>query len=271
MILWRKMKQFIDFKKVILTIFVIIFIAVANINCVCAETAAPTNEPTSEPTPMPNVIYSIGDFKLTAQYEDQRNVSENLAINVKKSNINTLSAQIIQSIRAQEGDKDIFVYFDLELQMNGRKVSPDTTLDIEIENSDIFEKYQKITIFSVSDNEVLKIFPESETEKVKFSTFTLGKYVAAGVLNPEASPEAESTAGATSPLQNSETAGIIPTSDPLSASKKNNSDSISAGAFVFWLLAALVIGIWVGMVIGYVLWGRYKTKKIQRGPYIIGE
>ena len=265
------MKRFMDFKKVIFIVFIITFIAVLSMNFVWAETAVPTNEPVSEPTKSPNVIYSIGDFKLTAQYEDKRNVNENLAINVKKSNINTLSPQIIQSIRAQEGDKDIFVYFELELQMNGRKVSPDTTLDIEIENVDVFEKYQKITIFSISENEVLKIFPESETEKAKFSSFTLGKFVAAGVLNPEASPEAESTAGATPTLQNSETAGIIPTDNHSSTNKNNNGDSISAGAFVFWLLAALVIGIWVGMVIGYVLWGRYKTKKIQRGPYIIGE
>lgn len=265
------MKRFMDFKKVIFTIFVTTFFVILSMNFACAETAVPTNEPTSEPTKSPNVIYSIGDFKLTAQYEDKRNVNENLAINVKKSNINTLSPQVIQSIRAQEGDKDIFVYFELELQMNGRKVSPDTTLDIEIENVDIFEKYQKITIFSISENEVLKIFPESETEKAKFSSFTLGKFVAAGVLNPEASPEAESTAGATPTLQNGETAGIIPTDDHSSTNKNNNNDSISAGAFVFWLLAALVVGIWVGMVIGYILWGRYKTKKIQRGPYIIGE
>ena len=262
-----------DFKKVIISIFATMFIVVLSINFAYAETAVPTKELTNEstPTPSPNVIYSIGDFKLTAQYEDKRNVNENLAINVKKSNINTLSPQIIQSIRAQEGDKDIFAYFELELQMNGRKVSPDTTLNIEIENVDIFTKYQKITIFSISENDVLKIFPESETEKAKFSTFTLGKFVAAGVLNPEASPEPESTAGATPSLQNSETAGIIPTGDSSSINKNIGSDSVSAGAFVFWLLAALVIGIWLGIIIGYVLWGRYKTKRIQRGPYIIGE
>ena len=265
------MRRFMDFKKVIITIFVITFIVVLSMNFVYAETAIPTNETTSEPTTPPNVIHSIGDFNLTAQYEDKRNVNENLAINVNKLNINALSPQIIQSIRSQEGDKDIFVYFELELQMNGRKVSPDTILDIEIENIDIFEKYQKITIFSISENEVLKIFPESETEKAKFSSFTLGKFVAAGVLNPETSPEAENTAGATPTLQNSETAGIIPTDDHLSKNKNDNNDSISAGAFVFWLLAALVIGIWVGIIIGYVLWGRYKTKRIQRGPYIIGE
>ena len=260
-----------DFKKVIIKIFIIALFTVLSLNCVAAQTGEPTSTEILAPTPAPNVIYSIGDFELTARYEDNRNVNENLAINVKKSNINTLSPQVIQSIRSQEGDKDIFVYFELELQMNGRKVSPDTTLNIEIENTDIFEMYQKITIFSISENEVLKIFPESENEKACFSTFTLGKFVAAGVLNPDVSPETESTAGTTPSLQNSETAGIIPTGDSSSVNKNDGSDSISAGAFVFWLLAALVIGIWMGIIIGYVLWGRYKTKKMQRGPYIIGE
>ena len=107
---------------------------------------------------------------------------------------------------------------------------------------------------------------------MKFSTITLGKFVAVGVsINPDNSFESESTASATPTLQNGEGTGIIPTGDLSSSLKNNSSDSISAGAFVFWLLAALVIGIWIGVFIGFVLWGRYKTKKIQRGPYIIGE
>ena len=266
------MKRVNYIKKIITVVFLVLFLTVLSINYIFANTAAPTNEQVSEPTEVPNIISSIGDFKLKAQYEDKRNVSENLAINVKKSDINSLSPQIIQSIRAQQGDKDIFLCFELELQMNGRTVSPDTTLDIEIENTDIFGKYQKITVFSISGNEVLKIFPESETDKVKFSTITLGKFVAVGVsINPDNSFESESTASATPTLQNGEGTGIIPTGDLSSSLKNNSSDSISAGAFVFWLLAALVIGIWIGVFIGFVLWGRYKTKKIQRGPYIIGE
>ena len=138
------MKRVNYIKKIMTVVFLVLFLTVLSINYIFANTAAPTNEQVSEPTEVPNIISSIGDFKLKAQYEDKRNVSENLAINVKKSDINSLSPQIIQSIRAQQGDKDIFLCFELELQMNGRKVLPDTTLDIEIENTDIFGKYQKM-------------------------------------------------------------------------------------------------------------------------------
>lgn len=264
------MKRFAKSKKIKIALFSIIFIFVLSSNFVFAETAEPTNEAVSEPIHNPSVIHSIGDFKLTAQYEDKRNVNENLAVNVKLSNINTLSPQIIQLIRAQEGDKDIFAYFELELQMNGRKVSPDTTLEIQIEKAGIFEKYQQISIFSISESGELKPFTETETEEINFRTNVLGKFVAVGVLNTEISPETENAAGTTPPLQNSETEGIISTSDP-SKGKESSGGAISAGAFVFWLFAALVIGIWIGVFIGFVLWGRYKTKKLQRGPYIIGE
>ena len=141
-----------DFKKVIISIFATMFIVVLSINFAYAETAVPTNELTNEstPTPSPNVIYSIGDFKLTAQYEDKRNVNENLAINVKKSNINTLSPQIIQSIRAQEGDKDIFAYFELELQMNGRKTTIHYMLILIIMLFYIIPNYRMFIIIIIS-------------------------------------------------------------------------------------------------------------------------
>jgi hypothetical protein len=99
----------------------------------------------------------------------------------------------------------------------------------------------------------------------------MGEYVATGVLNPDASEQTEKPGNSSPTLQNSENTGIIPTSKPISSNKNNNESVITPGAFIFWLLTALVIGLWVGILVGYVLWGRYKTKKMQRGPYVIGE
>ena len=47
--------------------------------------------------------------------------------------------------------------------------------------------------------------------------------------------------------------------------------AVTPGAFVFWLVLALLLGFWSGIGIGYLLWGRYKTKKTHSGPRVIGE
>ena len=129
--------------------------------------------------------------------------------------------------------------------------------------------YQNITIFKVTQEGVYKIATVSDTDMIIFSITELGQYVATGVLNPDVSQETEDPGNSLPTLQNGENTGIIPTLKPIPS--KNNEGAITPGAFIFWLLTALVIGLWVGILVGYILWGRYKTKKMQRGPYVIGE
>ncbi len=257
------------------SLFVLLIILVFNLAVgtiyVCAETAVPTENSNASPTPVLNIIDSFGDFALTANYSDNRVANENLAISATNKNINELSVKAIQAIRAQEGDKDIFAYFSLVLRMNGREIDSKDSMDIKIEKKSIFEKYQNITIFKVTEEGVYKIATDSDTDMIIFNITEMGEYVATGVLNPDASEQTEKPGNSSPTLQNSENTGIIPTSKPISSNKNNNESVITPGAFIFWLLTALVIGLWVGILVGYVLWGRYKTKKMQRGPYVIGE
>ena len=256
-------------KPLLIVLIVLAFTFSAEIIYVCAETAVPTEIPTASPTPVPNIINSFGDFDLIAGYSDNRIVDENLSISVTNKNIKELSIQAIQAIRAQEGEKDIFAYFNLMLQMNGREIDSQDSIDIKIKKNGIFKDYQNITIFKVTQEGVYKIATVSDTDMIIFSITELGQYVATGVLNPDVSQETEDPGNSLPTLQNGENTGIIPTLKPIPS--KNDEGAITPGAFIFWLLTALVIGLWVGILVGYILWGRYKTKKMQRGPYVIGE
>ena len=253
--------------------FVIFFICVSVFN-VYAETASPQNtdlpEPTATPTPINNLIATMGDFSLHAMFEDKRIVDENLSINVTKLNIHDISSQIIQDIRAQEGDKDIFLYFNLSLQLNGRDTIQNSIIDIEINENETIAEYQNISLFRVKDGRVIKVTDEETDGNIKFSAGELGNFLVIGVKNPETSNKTEAPSHSSPTLQEGHIAGIM-SPGVHKPSEKSNAGTITPGAFVFWIIAALVIGLWLGLGIGYILWGRYKTKKIQRGPYVIGE
>lgn len=257
-------------------IFIIVFIIFASVINICAETASPeiTELPeaivTPTPTPVNNVISVIGDFSLNAMYADKRVVDENLSINVKNLNINDISPQIIQEVRAKDGDKDIFLYFNLALQLNGRDTVQNSVIDIEINGNEIIAQYQNISIFRVKNNQVTKVTDEETDGNVKFSTSELGSFLVTGIKNPQFSNKTEAPQQSPETLQTDDYAGII-SPGTTAVPDKGNAGTITPGAFVFWIIAALIIGLWLGLGIGYILWGRYKTKKVQRGPYVIGE
>lgn len=254
-----------DLKNKITIIIMLLLIFTSLISaeafCVFAET----------PAPLINEINSIGDFKVNAAYIDNRPVDENLAIYVENKDINTLSPQIIQAIRAQDGDKDIFSYMYFSLQKNGRDIDVDSTINIKIPKEGIFKKYQGISLFKIFDGDVLKVKTEMISDELSFDIQEKGYYVAIGILNNDVSHETLNPQEPSPTLQNSETAGIIPSGKHSPTVTQNNEGVITPGAFVFWLFLALIIGIWLGVMTGYILWGRYKTKKTQHGPYVIGE
>lgn len=250
-------------KKTIIIMLLLIFISLVSAEafCVFAET----------PAPIINKINSIGDFKVNAVYVDNRPVDENLAIYVEKKDINTLPTQTIQAIRAQDGDKDIFSYMYFSLQKNGRDIDIDNTINIKVPKEGIFQRYQGVSLFKITDGDVLKVETEIISDELSFDIQEKGYYVAIGILNNDVSHETLIPQEPSPTLQNSETAGIIPSGKHSPDVTQNDGGSITPGAFVFWLFLALIVGIWLGVMIGYILWGRYKTKKMQRGPYVIGE
>lgn len=257
-------------------IFIITFIILTSVINIYAETASPENTELPEaiatptPTPVNNVISTIGDFSLNAMFADKRIVDEDLSINVKKLNINDISPEIIQAVRAKDGDKDIFLYFKLTLQLNGRDTVQNSVIDIEINGNEIIAEYQSISLFRVNNNQVTKVTDEETDGNIKFSASELGTFLVIGVKNPQASNKTENPQQNSPTLQTDDPAGII-TPGSTGTTDNENKGSITPGAFVFWIIAALIIGLWLGLGIGYILWGRYKTKKIQRGPYVIGE
>lgn len=256
-----------NFNVLFVIIIALIFTCTVNIY---AETPVPTVGPEATPTPPSNVIFSIGDIKLQAQYSDKRIVDGNLSICAEKKDINTLSAHIIKSVRAQEGDKDIFLYFNLSLLMNGREHPVDSQLDIYMEQTGILADYSNLLLFKVTENGVSSVAVEEKEGKIIFSDNSLGLFLFVGIRNHDA-PMATNDPSQSSPtLQEGETAGIISPGATAGISG-SNARGITPGAFVFWIIIALVVGLWTGIGIGFVLWGRYKTRKKQSGPYVIGE
>lgn len=224
-------------------------------------------------TPKPeipkNSILSIGDFKLYGLYEDGTKVEENVAINVKLLNSDNITADVINSIRTQGENQDIFAMFQLELTQNGRPMNQHTPIDIFIDYSGIFLDYENISFYIVSENsEAIKLEMSNNEDYLMFKADKLGKYVACGekkVYNNS------TNIPITTPLQDRGETGIIPTASPEKNNGGDEESVITPGAFVFWLIAALVVGLWAGIGIGYMFWGRYRNKKAYKGPLVIGE
>lgn len=256
-----------NFNVLFVIIIALIFTCTVNIY---AETPAPTAGPEATPTPASNVIFSIGDIKLQAQYSDNRIVDENLSICAEKKDINTLPAHIIKSVRAQEGDKDIFLYFNLSLLMNGREYPVNSQLDIYMEQTGILAEYSNLLLFKVTESGVSSVTVEEKEGKIIFSDNSLGLFLFVGIRNHDAPIETNDPSQSSPTLQEGETAGII-SPGATAGANGNNARGITPGAFVFWIIISLVVGLWIGIGIGFVLWGRYKTRKKQKGPYVIGE
>ena len=231
-------------------------------------------EPTIQPTPVRNEISSIGDFSLKAEYTDNRVFAENTAINVMELSINSISGQVLHSIRSQEGDMDIFSVFQLTLICNGREIPQETELNVKIEQNGVFSSYENLCVFKITDNATAQRMETNVANGfISFNAVELGTFVVTGVYLPSNSALPTNSIQISPTLQSNETAGIItPGTTSDSIGHTNDEEGVvTPGAFVFWLIISIIAGIWIGIGIGFILWGRYKTKKIYRGPNVIGE
>lgn len=263
-------------KKIYIFLFVFIFVV-----SICTTARAATEDPTSTdnsasttqtsepiPTQPPNIIKSIGDFNLYAEYIDGTKVEENAAINVTILGDEAFTEEIISSIRGQNGNQDIFIIFTLELQQNGRPMRQHTPVDLFIDNAGIFTEYENLNFYKIKEDNSASRFEVTQNEQyIMFEADELGKYVVCGEKKGEelATDEPQQTA----PLQDDTQTSIIPTIGPTKTPEGDN--VVTAGAFVFWLVVALILGLWIGLGIGFVIWGRYRNKKNNRGPFVIGE
>ncbi len=68
----------------------------------------------------------------------------------------------------------------------------------------------------------------------------------------------------TAPGDETTTPGMIPSAKPTDSKPGvSNQEFINAGAFGFTVLIALVVGIWIGIGIGFLIWGRKGGRKIR--------
>lgn len=273
------MKKYFAY-SILMIILTIIFAGL--LNAIAAPTEEPTagntaateNTPTAEPTPFINEIGSIGDFSLKAAYEDNAPFEENMAVNVRTIRENHEMDMMIHAVRTVERDHDIFSMFRIVLQKNGRDTELTKRINIRIEQSGVFAGYDNISVFRIdAAGSARKLETKTENGYICFTTDTFGAFALTGIQNSGA-PETPSQAPASiSPtLQNGGNTGIIPPSQTARGNNNVNNDSVvTPGAFVFWIILMLVVGIWIGIGIGYIIWGRYKTKKNSIGPKVIGE
>ncbi len=95
-------------------------------------------------------------------------------------------------------------------------------------------------------------------------------------IDPSITPgETEGTPGDET-LSPSETPEIMPTVTPDVTKKPIQSPAatedeallIKSGALGFWMIVVLVIGIWIGIAIGFFIWGRRKGRNVRRSRII---
>lgn len=238
-----------------------------------ANTPLPTEAETEEtgtPTPKPdNIIESIGDFELYGEYIGVGKVEKNIAINTINYGEMSITAEIISAVRAQNGNQDIISMIRLELVQNGRPINQAGKLKIYINNETFFNDFENLSLYKINGKEIIEnIEIKLENEYIIFETKELGDYVVCG---EKAIAEATPGVVTNKPLQENEATGIITTNSPTTTPNSAEEGLLTPGGFVFWLIVALIIGLWVGLGIGYILWGRYKSKRNNRGPFVIGE
>lgn len=225
------------------------------------------------PTPVLHEIGSIGDFNLKAGYADNSAFVDDMAVLVKEIRESEEAEVLIQAVRAAERDQDIFSIFHMTLQKNGRDTEFTKQMNIRIEQSGVFASYDNISVYGIDDaGTARKLETKIENGYICYTADAMGTFALTGMLLPDHT-EAPSPSPVISPtLQNDGNTGIIPPSQSAAGNGSENREGVvTPGAFVFWLILALLVGIWVGIGIGYILWGRYKTKKNYTGPKVIGE
>ncbi len=92
-------------------------------------------------------------------------------------------------------------------------------------------------------------------------------------VDPSATPDG--TPGEEETLEPSKTPEVIPTVTPEATQKatptptpEGQSLLIKTGALGFWMMVVLIVGIWIGIAVGYLIWGRKKGRAVRRSKII---
>jgi len=131
-------------------------------------------------------------------------------------------------------------------------------------------------VFAVGDNVVPFIITAQDgtakTYEIKVNRAGNGQTPATAIINPTSSVQPTSIV---IPSQTSSSSGPNSSSTPSGSGSKLNSSTpgdtakkseggISALAAFFWIIVSLVIGIWIGIFIGYMWWGKKRSTRLFR-------
>lgn len=92
-------------------------------------------------------------------------------------------------------------------------------------------------------------------------------------MDPSATPDG--TPGEEETMEPSKTPEVIPTVTPEATQKATPTPTpeaqsllIKTGALGFWMMVVLIVGIWIGIAIGFLIWGRKKGRAVRRSKII---
>lgn len=92
-------------------------------------------------------------------------------------------------------------------------------------------------------------------------------------VDPSATPDG--TPGEEETLEPSKTPEVIPTVTPEATQKATPTPTpeaqsllIKTGALGFWMMVVLIVGIWIGIAVGFLIWGRKKGRAVRRSKII---
>lgn len=89
-------------------------------------------------------------------------------------------------------------------------------------------------------------------------------------MDPSATPWEEETIEPSETPEASPTEAPVVTEKPIASPTATNDQAllIQSGALAFWMMVVLIVGIWIGIGVGYLIWGRRKGRAIRRSKII---
>ena len=89
-------------------------------------------------------------------------------------------------------------------------------------------------------------------------------------IDPSATPGEEETIEPSETPEASPTEALVVTDKPIASPTATDDQAllIKSGALAFWMMVVLIVGIWIGIGVGYLIWGRRKGRAIRRSKII---
>ena len=149
---------------------------------------------------------------------------------------------IFRVINEHVGDSSCIAVYQLWLYENDTVYIPEKLLSFMITVTDEINDYEEYAILYINDNlEVTKLPCEMKNNILSFNNANAGYFALIGnrkISEPENTPD-------------------VPVATHVPS---ENKDGVSPGTFVISLIITAFIALWIGVGIGFVIWGKNKKK-----------